>query len=310
MFFLMLTIVILSLFILSITFFSDTMKRKSIQKRVETLSDFVSSNEKDLEGQLYVFGFRALYLINQEIVEGNPPTPVSDVGLLFNESFFEGTINGGEKPLLVDADFDAVKSRLQGRADRMNAEFEFNDTTISIAQEDPWNIKFTFSSNFTVKDKNNLASWSKTFVSVSNIQIEGFTDPMYAVKTGGNVLNSVKKTPYDPFASNPENLTAHIDGNYYKASASGPSFLQRMEGKFEEPGGNAGIESFVDPEELENSIEGYHAELKSVVDYIYFSEDSPSFCTVTPSPIYWFKLDNENNHLANYNVSWTAGCPI
>jgi hypothetical protein len=309
MFFLMLTIVILSLFLLSVTFFSDIMARKSIQKRVGTLSDFVSSTELDLQRQLYIFGFRTIYLIQEEITDTGQP--VSSVNGIFQEAFFNGTINGKIKDdLLGNAKFSAIESKVQGKAGKISATVAFSNVSISITQDDPWRLKVVLITNFTARDYNGLASWNRTLVTISYIPIEGFSDPLYFLETNGAVTTNITKTPFQTFVSGADttNLSLHINHSYYKASTSAPSFIDRLEGNYFNHPNPQGIESFVYLPDFPPDI----VQEKSAIDYIYFDSASHSFCTVEPSPSQaWFRLDNEDGHLANYNVNWPAvGCPL
>ena len=301
-FFMMLTIIILSIFLLSATFLSGVALRKSIQKRVETLSDFVFATEEDLERQLFIFGFRTIFLIQEDILETN--SPVTNASALFEEAFFNGTVNGQNETLLIDTTFNDIQSIIREKAQKISANITFSSPTISATHEDPWNVKVTFVSNFFVEDNSNLAFWNKTLVSVSYIPVEGFSDPLYTIKTGGSFPVNITKTPYKVFVSGSDisNLSSHLFNSYYTASTDAPSFMDRMEGKFS-PNPN-GIESLVNLQELANR--GLQTFDKSVVDHIYFSAEDLEACNVIPPGMpSWFKLDEA--HLVRYNVSCVGG---
>jgi len=283
-FFMMLTIILLSLFLISSTFLSAYAMRKSVQKRVESLSDFVSETEEDLERQIFVFGFRTIFLIQGKIVDtGQPSSSVRDI---FQEAFFNQTINDEIQPLLIDASFVDIVERIQNRAGIVSANVSFSNPIINITQDDPWNLKVTFTSDFFVEDGNHLASWNKTLVSTTYISIENFTDPVYTRETNNEWNPYIVRTPFTNFTL--DNLTDQVENTYYKEHVGAPSFIDRLEGNFDPPGDGAnGIESLV---YLPNPVLGGSLD-KSVVDYIYFSSLDPvDTCQIVGMPS-WFRLD-------------------
>ena len=68
-FFTTLVIVMFSLFIITLTFYSQVQERETIQKRVSTLNNFVFSVEKDIPRQLKATGFRIIFLFEKRIAE-------------------------------------------------------------------------------------------------------------------------------------------------------------------------------------------------------------------------------------------------
>ena len=122
-----------------------------------------------------------------------------------------------------------------------------------------------------------------TYISVTN-----FEDPIYSISTNGLITNSINKTPYEvPIAIG--NLPDHVENSYYIAHSDAPSFLNRLEGNLSDDAN--GIESLVYLPRLPSP------EIKSCVDYIYFSTDNPATSGVSGMPS-WFKLDTP--HLSVY----------
>ena len=300
-FFTTLVIVIFSLFILTYTFYSQTQERRTIQKRISTMNGLVFSIEENIPRQLKATGFRIIFLFEKRIAETG--SYISNLNGTFNEMFFNGTLYGQTNPeiqaLMQGATLPGIISAIQEKANKINVEVNITNPSISITQEDPWRVKIMLNAGIIINDKNNLASWNKTGDIIAYVDVEGFEDPIYIVNTNGLVTNKIIKTPYSTFVSGSDisNLLAHSQNSYYIASTSAPSFLDRLEG-INSPDAN-GIESLVNLQKL--SSQGIAVEDKSVVDYIYFSEED-SACNVVPAGMpAWFKLDNA--HLLTYQVS-------
>ncbi|MEK6854886.1 MAG: hypothetical protein AABX73_01560 [Nanoarchaeota archaeon] len=298
MFFTIMAILLLTFFLLSLVFVSNAQERNVVQKRVESLDSFVFSAEEDLSRQIYISGFRIIFLFEKRIVENG--TFISNFPATFDEAFYNGTIYGQPQSLMTGATFSEIKSSLENKARKINANASLFDPSILVTQDDPWHVKVVFNSSFFVEDKNKLASWNKSISIVGLIPVEGFEDPLYVVNTNGLITNKITKSLYTNFVSGSDvqNLLLHLTNSYYIASASAPSFLDRLQGNV---GANLyGIESLVNLEKL--SSQGVYVKDKSVVDYIYFSTANPSSCNVIPNGLpSWFKLDNE--HLTVYQVN-------
>lgn len=302
MFFTIFVIIVLSLFIVAYTFYSEVQERKTIQKRIETMNNFLFSIEENIPRQLRATGFRIIFLFEKRIAETG--SYITDLNETFNEMFFNGTIYGQTNPeiqaFMQGATLSGIISTLQENANKINAEVDITNPSISISQEGPWFVKIILNANIMIKDRNNLAFWNKTANIAAYVSVDGFEDPFYIINTNGLVTNKIIKTPYENFVSGSDisNFSAHSENSYYISSVSAPSFLNRLEG-INAPNAN-GIESLVNLQKL--SSQGIEVKDKTVVDYIYFSDNSPSACSVAPSGMpAWFKLDN--SHLLTYQVS-------
>jgi hypothetical protein len=145
MFFTIIVIVILTLFFLSYTFYSGYQERRTIQKRIETMNSFLFSVENDLERQLFISGFRILFLIEKRIVE--KPGYIADVDNTFQEAFFNGTIENYTDPeidsLMTGAKFLDIENNIKSKANKINANIDLSNPILSISQNDPWNVKIT-----------------------------------------------------------------------------------------------------------------------------------------------------------------------
>ncbi len=300
MIFTILTISILSLFVISYGAYNLIQDRDPTSKRIKTLNNFAISVEHDLPRQLFISGYRAIFLFDKEILESG--TYIDDANISLNEIFFNGTISGVHQDLMEDATFQAIQNFLTKNANKINADAELLNPEISLTQEDPWNIKIVLSTTLIIEDKGNLVSWNKPTLIEAYIPIKNFEDPLYSVSTQGNVINKINQTPYATFVTGSDysNLSSHFQNSYYKASTSAPSFLDRLQGNLN--ANQNGIESLVNPQKLTDG--GITVKYKSLIDYIYFSQTNPQKYQV-PS-ISNLILDDEDNHLETYNVSGVA----
>lgn len=303
-FFLMLTLIIISLFILSIAFFSELAVRKSVQKRVETLSEFVNSVEEDLPRQLFIFGYRTIFLMENKIAQEGLYLGAGQFEVLTSEAFFNGTIGGVTQEMLAGSTYDDLVFLLRERAAGIGADVQFANPKINVTQEDPWNVKVVLTADFFAGDQNYLAYWNKTLISVSLISIGNFTDPIYLKEA--NVDKKIVRNPNQTFGT-VASLSNQLENGYYRNYSGAPSFIDRLEGNI---GGNYpamrfsqfGIESLVHLEE--DLPQDYTLPApRSIVDYLFFNDGTHIHCQVGSGSLpSWFRLDNPE-HTAVYGVS-------
>jgi hypothetical protein len=296
MFFTMTAIIILCLFLLSYTIYSVVEDRKVIDKRIGSMNNFVFSLEKDMSRQGYISGYRAILSLESYITSNG--TFLTDSQNSISETILNGTINGQPVNLMEGYKLGDWNSRIQDFGDKMNLDINYSLKNVTVNQDDPWNVNINMEVSLFIKDKGNLASWNKTEIITSKIEITNFEDPLYIVNTNGLVANKINKTIYIPFVNENDvtNLILHNQNTYYIESSSGPSFLNRLEGKT--TASPNGIESLIYLPAL--SSQGITTLDKSCVDYIYFSSNNPSSHNIQGMPG-WFKLDDA--HLTVYNVS-------
>ena len=287
-FFTSITIVIISLLLLSYTFYDVLQDRKTIKTRIETMNNFLFAINEDLERQLFASGFRVILLLEQEITETG--TYVSDLNATFNEVFFLGTVYGESNDdielLMTGAKFQDILDSMQSKADKLNIEINMTNPLIKVYQEDPWNIKFSLTTDFTMRDKGNLALWNETKTISALIPITNFQDPFYTIGTNGVILKKIQKSPYTNL-TNPNDLLDHAIKSYYINSIDAPSFVNKLQGNY--TADPYGVESLVNIQNF--SSQGITVKDKSIVDHVYFSASSPANCQISGMPS-WFKLDN------------------
>ena len=283
----MLAIVLISLFMLSVTLIPTISLGKDARTRVESLDKFVKAVEEDLPRQLFISGFRTVFLMEQDIIVNGLPIESADA--VFQESFFNGTYDGTDSNILVGTTFNEILNDWRDRGVGVNVNVSFYNPVLEIRQDDPWNVKMVLSGNLVIEDLSGLALWNKSSDFVGIVGIENFDDPMYLLGTNGVVLNKVVQ-------GNISDLNELVSNSTYIGSITGPNFLQRLEGKF--TGDVNGIESLVNLQEL--SQQGLNVKSGiSVVDSLYFEESNLENCQITGMPS-WFRLDQDN--VDDYNL--------
>jgi hypothetical protein len=295
MFFTIIAIMIISIFAVSFVIYDTIQNRDSVQKRVSTMNNFVLSVEKDLQRQVYISGFRAIFVINKKILETGAFN--QNVNASLEELFFNGTINQEQQEIMSGATFSDIQNSININAEKMAVVVNLANPKITIGQTDPWNVRIFLQADFYMADKQGIASWNKMQAIETFIPIASFEDPIYSLNTNNLVINNITKTPFASFAQggNISNLTEQALNSYYKESETAPSFLDRLEGKLS--ANPEGVESFVNLQKLSN--QGLPITEKSVVDYIYFSSENPASSHISGMPD-WFMLDD--NHKPAYNL--------
>jgi len=300
MFFTLIAVTLLSLFLLSLAVFSETRERESTNKRIETMNNYVLSLEEDFPRKLFISGFRIIFLFEKRILENG--TYISNVSSVFNETFFDGTIEGTmsaeEISLISGVRFEDILDDLNTKADKLNLDISFSNPEIFITQVDPWNLKLSLTGDLFIADEAGLATWNRSEVIEAYLPINNFEDPLYLGNTNGQINHLMRQTPYTTFITGGDisNLKSHVQGAYYIASADAPSFIDRLEGN---PGPNVyGVESLVNLQKF--AFQGLPIHDKSAVDHIYFSDLNPTNYNIEGMEI-WFKLDDA--HLATYNAT-------
>ncbi len=290
-----LAILIISLMFLSFELFSFIHQRGVIKTRISTMDSFLYSIEQNLERQVYISGFRILFLAENQITStGN----YIEVDKFFNEAFFNGTVNNVSSEILLGATYNDLINSLNQKANKINTEIILSNTIINISQDDPWHIKFSLVSDFIMRDKGDLAKWEKQQVISAFIPITGLEDPIYTVNSYAKVSRKINQTIYEGNYFNEgdvSNLLSHVNNGYYAENSFAPSFLKRLEGNLSAD--KNGIESFVNL--LEFSQQGIPTLEKSCMDYIYFSSNNPLYYNIVGMPS-WFKIDYEDNHQEKY----------
>jgi len=280
-------IAIVALFLLIYGAYSIVENKNELKTRVSTMENFLFSLEENMEREVYITGFRTLFLAEDYATKKGQFIP--DVNSFFEEAFFNGTALGNSSDILIGAKYSDMLLFIKQRGESVNVNVSIYNPELTVFHEDAWNIAVLFSFNLTMIDNAGVASWSKQERIKSLISIEGFEDPLYIINSNGKVLYKINK-------SSGESLKNHLENHLYREDSDAPSFLDRLEGKTSS--NLNGIESLVDLEEF--SKQGLQTKDKSAVDHIYFSSNNPQASNVQGMPS-WFKLDNV--HISKYNAT-------
>lgn len=296
MFFSVAAIAVMMLFLFGYETYSIINDSSSIENRIKTLDSFVFSVEKDISRQIYIFGFRTIFLIEKRTFDSG--TYITGFDNKVNELYFNGSFEGEEQEIMIGARFSDMESLLYEQAKLINANLSIKNPNIVLTQTDPWNIKAVLTIDLMIADNGGLIMWNKTHIGEAYIPIQNFEDPMYIMNTNGIISNKINRTIYFPFSdgSSVTNLSLHAQNSYYTENTNAPSFLKRLVG--ENTADENGIESLVYLPKLSSS--GLSVKEKSVVDYIYFSSDNPTSYKITGMQS-WFRLDSD--HLDDYQVN-------
>jgi hypothetical protein len=274
-----------------------TLRERShiIGDRIDSVNFFITDLEKDIQRGSYIAMFRSLLGIQQQITsEGQF---LNDTQKTFKEIIINGTIDGNYISVMNNTELSIWISKIQQEAGKIAINFNYKINDVRIYQQNPWVIAVDLNVTLNVTDMKNTATWTRDQLITSTLNITTFEDPLYSVFTYGRVLNTIQKTPITDFTdgTNTTNLKEHIDSSYYIESNSSPSFIMRLSGNLSNS--TNGIESIVNLKKLEDSSITIFE--KSCVDYIYFSNSSPTHYLINYT-YNWFRLDNESNHLGTY----------
>ncbi|MEM2130906.1 MAG: hypothetical protein QXR96_00125 [Candidatus Woesearchaeota archaeon] len=280
-------------------------KQESLETRAKTINYFIDDFEKDLERELFIGGYRAIISMTSYLK--NIQNFINDTNFVFSEVFLNGTINNTEIDLMkqdnngfiTGADFKSWLLRINEEAEKLNINVKADVKNITIYHEDPFNITIELEANLIFEDLNNLLKFNYTKKFFKKIPITGFEDPLYIVSTKDKISNVINITTEKNFVdeSNISGLIKHYQYSYYKESNKAPSFLMRFSGNFSES--IYGIESMIYLPEYYAQFGNYKD--RSVIDYIYFGNQSLTFyCNITGMPNE-FKIDSL--HLIDYEIN-------
>jgi len=296
MFFSITAIALISLVVFSFTIHTSYKLRDKVmvtETRIYSMNSFIDDVEKDIERGLYISGFRSLMSMEQYITDNG--IFLYNANSCFKEAFLNGTINNSQMGLMNESTFINWTQRIKEQAIKLDIIVDFDINNIIIYQENPWTVNIGLDVTLNLEDIRKTASWQRPFYITTNISIQEFEDPLYVINSYGRVTNTIIKTTITDFIVNNEttNLKIHVNNSYYIESTRAPSFLMRLEGNLSSS--SYGIESLVNLEEFQ--AQEVPIKSRSVVDYIYFGDQSTTNYNIKDMPS-WFKLDEE--HLATY----------
>ena len=268
----------------------------AIQTRIETVNFFIKDVESDLNKGAFIAGFRTFLGFNQFIVSNG--TFLDDVDARFNEAFINGTINNQPLSLMEGSTFTDWANKISAEANKVGIKFNFTVNNVKLNQTDPWSIDVGLNITLDIRDERNASYWIRQRYLTTKIGIVGFEDPSYIVNSNGRVPNTIVKSNITNFVVNGDvtNLMMHANNSYYTVHNDSPNFLMRLEGNL--GSSPQGIESLVNLAEFQD--QGLALKDRSVIDYIYFGNQSTANFRINNTPT-WFKIDS--GHLDFYQVT-------
>ena len=299
MFFTISALILISVFFASLIFqnrYNFNEHDKIVSLKTSSLQNFVSGLEQDTKKGLFIAGFRAVLGAEEAVFSADAFLNDSKAGIL--EAAMNGTVGGMAVSTMSQSTLPEWLSRMKAEAAKLGILINFTFDRVAVSQSSPWRVDFVENYSYNLTDTSGTASFHKSTSAKTSVSILGFTDPLYTIMTGNKISRVINVTPYEGnYASGADttNLKDHINGLYY-ANSSGPSFLMRLEGNL----GNSsvGIESIVRLPDLRD--QGLPVYDRSSVDYIYFSNITPTIYKINQTFEDWFRLDED--HLDKYQV--------
>lgn len=285
-------------------------KGNALSARVATMNNFIKDVEADLDREMFIGGYRAL--LGLQIYIREKKGFITDVDEAFTGIFSNATVNDTLIELMRQddqgADLAGWAERVNDEANKINVDFSFIPNQIWLTQTDPWSVNIHLNCTILLSDSKGLASWNTTQLFIRRIPILGFEDPLYTVYTNDKITTLINITPtldfVDSATNDTTNLQNHINMSYYVNSTNGPSFLMRFEGNLS--ASPMGIESMVNLDRFQR--QSIAVRNKTLVDYIYFSDDTTSdYCDVQNMPE-WFRLDQSHSELYEVDDLDKKGC--
>ncbi len=293
-------ILLIALVFASFEIFSILHERAAVKERVHSMDDFLKSLEKNMERQLYISGYRILFLANQQTA--TKIEYINNFNDFSQEAFFNGNVDNVLSGDMIGATYSNVTNSINQKAAKINVNVALNNTVFSITQNDPWNVRVNMVSDFVMTDVQGLALWNKRQNISALISVENFEDPLFVVGSGGKITRKIKQTAYEGHyvtGSNISNFTNHFLNGYYASNTNAPNFLMRLEGNFS--ASPDGIESFVIKEDLKKQGVVTN-DNKISLDYIYFDPSNIDLnCLILDPPESYFAIDLP--HVTRYNLT-------
>lgn len=236
--------------------------------RISLANDFVSSFNQDLERALSIAAFRSMVALEEHIVARGEF--LNDTEAHFVEVVETGMINGSSYSIIENSSLKEYIRKINFVADDLGLMINVSVNDIVLGQADPWNLDVSINASVLIIEKSGLVYWNYSRLYASVVPIENLRDPLYSVNTRSRVSNTIRQfneTLVDE--GNVSGLVSFLEGSYYIASASAPSFIQRFSNNLSP--NIYGIESVVNVLDIsDQNLDTYPERVK--IDYIYFND--------------------------------------
>jgi hypothetical protein len=298
------------LFILPILFFAfvylDAVRTAGETSTAKITGDKMASFSKSIDSDLP----RAVNIIARRSIEANinyieqNGVPLDDAEARISETMINGTVYGGGAKLnnftiTIWAGILNTKGAVYGFG------VDVRVISINITPLDSYHISVGTVVSVNITDASAAAGLYRVYDTEIPISIEGLVDPVYMLNTNG----LIKRTILAPVSTvyGTTSLDDAVLNGFYMQSDSGPSFLDRLEGRLDIDARYSGIpgiglERFVYLPELQsNGIPVKNSQ--NTVDYLYFDSAAHAGQQVSGSAYNWLLLDA--SQAAKYGVTLT-----
>ncbi len=196
--------------------------------------------------------------------------------------------------------------------EEMNIKAEFNISRITINQSDPWSLNVTALIDYNISSPGVVTIIGRNVLISTAVGIEGFTDPLIAIETGGMVRRMINRSIIDLETEKGSAVVAKLvaEKTYIYQNRTGPSFLMRFE-KNLNASKCCGIESLITEDILDTDGDNipnpeFEQGYRSYADFQFWMDDPAILCmrdeinydndlyNVTPAvstELFPFKLD-------------------
>lgn len=300
-------IIFLSLLIISVSIGANYVLREKtflIETKVDTMNNLIIDIDKDLQRAIHISGFRTMVALENEVTLSGEY--IDDIDERFQELFFYGTLYQEPSFFIENNTFPDWLNKIGNEAERIDVSLNLSTTSFNVHLLNPWEVEIDVNVSLDMVSNQGIAEWHQNKTIGATISIIGFEDPIYRLGTNGLFENTIRQSNKTFFRDGGDVslLLNHTLESEYIAYSGAPDYFMRLEGNFS-PSEN-GIESLVDLQELyDKSIS---IKDKSVVDFIYFSDENPDSYNIEGMPS-WFKIDDELfgnftnfSHLELYDV--------
>jgi len=263
----------------------------------DSLNDFHNSVISDLKKTVEVSMGRALIACLNDVITTGSPIPNPELNL--SELIVNGTYNHTMHPLMENNTITYWLDSMNQKSNELGFETSMFLENPAISQKDSFNILVSFNISINASNRAGTINISRTFEQQVPVSIIGFEDPMYPLNTYGRLKRVITKNVTSGFDL-AELQDFFANRNY--APGYGPSFLDRLAGRTYNTYSGAGLESFVDLQE----IQSYEIEIKptqTLIDFLYFNTSLIPGDTVTGFTPAWFRIDDLYNHKSYYGIT-------
>jgi len=285
----------------NLAFYQTSTEEKTTKIVGDRLAAYIKSIDDDLPRALNIMAKRA---VTETIIyiETNG-IPLNDSANVLKELITNGTIYGNKSSI---DDFNVVSwaaiLKQKGELYGFNTNVKVLD--IKFYSINSYNIGVEINLSVNATHPASGMELYRVYNSVVPVQIEGFNDPLYTLKTNGLLKKNIKAPNIT--VSGVANFDIAVTEGFYMPSPEGPNFLERLEGKTRSSDKYnisnlvTGLESVVYLPVLQANgipVKGNQTN----IDYLYFDVASYSGYQVNQSAYSWLKIDPA--HASTYNIT-------